>query len=252
MLFIGSMQKISALVLKQEYYQIRIYHLKNAEQEGRVDEYLKDAYLPALHRAGISQVGVFKPIVETGKTAESRSIYVLIPFRTQNDLFKLNSRLEKDRQYKLAGAAYLDAKYNDPPYVRIETILLKAFEGSPKLELPNLKGDRKDRVYELRSYEGHTEKISANKIDMFNSGDEIGLFRRLGFNAVFYGEVIAGSAMPNLMYMTSFENREEREKHWDSFRKDEEWKRLSALPEYQKNVSKSNIWLLFPAEYSDI
>jgi hypothetical protein len=36
-------------------------------------------------------------------------------------------------------------------------------------------------------------------------GGEVPLFVRLGFNAVFYGEVIVGSHMPNLMYMTTFE-----------------------------------------------
>ena len=47
---------------KQEYYSIRIYQLKNADQEARVDKYLQAALLPALHRQGITDVGVFKPI----------------------------------------------------------------------------------------------------------------------------------------------------------------------------------------------
>ncbi len=68
----------------------------------------------------------------------------------------------------------------------------------------------------------------------------------------FYGEVIAGSRMPNLMYMTTFENMASREKHWDSFRNDPEWKTLSAMPKYQKNVSKSDIIFLRPTDYSDI
>ena len=81
----------------------------------------------------------------------------------------------------------------------------------------------KERVYELRSYEGHTEKISKNKIKMFNDGDEVGLFKRLNFNAVFYGEVVAGSRMPNLMYLTTFENHPDRDAHWKSFSADEYW-----------------------------
>ena len=36
---------------------------------------------------------------------------------------------------------------------------------------------------------------------MFNEGGEIRLFARLNFNAVFYGDVLAGDRMPNLMYM---------------------------------------------------
>jgi len=57
--------------------------------------------------------------------------------------------------------------------------------------------------------------------------------------------------MPNLMYMTTFENMDERTKHWDAFKNDTEWKRLSGLPEYQHNVSKADIMLLRVAEYSD-
>jgi hypothetical protein len=119
------------------------------------------------------------------------------------------------------------------------------------MNLPHLKGERKNRVYELRSYESHTEKIFKNKVQMFNEGDEIGLFKRLNFNAVFYSEVIAGSKMPNLMYMTCFENKEDRDEHWKNFVADPQWKKLSAIPEYQNNVSKNEQIFLRPAAYSD-
>jgi hypothetical protein len=133
----------------------------------------------------------------------------------------------------------------------MENILLEAFPLAPKMQLPALKSGKKDRVYELRSYESATEKIYRNKVQMFNEGGEIALFKRLNFNAIFYGNVIAGSKMPNLMYMTSFENMEDRDNHWKTFSADPEWKKLSALPEYQKNVSHIDITLIYPAEYSD-
>ena len=87
---------------------------------------------------------------------------------------------------------------------------------------------------------------------MFNEGGEVALFARLHFNALFYGEVIAGSAMPNLMYMTSFENKSDRDEHWKAFGNDPEWKKLSARKEYQNNVSKITIEFLRPTEYSDL
>jgi hypothetical protein len=107
-------------------------------------------------------------------------------------------------------------------------------------------------VYELRSYESPTEKLHVNKVHMFNEGGEVPLFKRLGFNAVFYADVINGSHMPNLMYMTSFDNLAAREEHWKTFVADAEWKKLSALPEYQHNVSKAEIILLHAADYSDL
>jgi hypothetical protein len=133
----------------------------------------------------------------------------------------------------------------------METILLQAFPLAPVMQTPGLKAEKKDRVYELRSYESATEKIFQNKVQMFNQGDEIGLFKRLHFNAVFYSEVIAGSKMPNLMYMTSFENMTDREAHWKAFGNDPFWKKLSGMPEYQDNVSHIDITFLRPADYSD-
>ena len=41
-----------AFQIKREFYEIKIYHLKTPAQAQRVDQYLKDAYIPALHRAG--------------------------------------------------------------------------------------------------------------------------------------------------------------------------------------------------------
>ncbi len=87
---------------------------------------------------------------------------------------------------------------------------------------------------------------------MFNEVGEIALFKRLNFNAIFYSEVIAGGKMPNLVYMTSFENMADREAHWKIFSADAEWKKISAMPEYQHNVSHIDITFLRPATYSDL
>jgi len=43
-----------------------------------------------------------------------------------------------------------------------------------------------------------------------------------------------------------------REAHWKTFSADAEWKKLSALPEYQHNVSKADIVFLHATDYSDI
>lgn len=233
---------------KQEFYEIRIYHLKTDAQERIVDSYLKNAYLPALHKAGIRTVGVFKTVEQD--TAD-RKIYVLTPFKTLEQMTETANSIASDKAYLQAGKEYLDAQYATPPYTRQESILLKAFSHNPVMQSPALKGPRNERIYELRSYESHTEKIFRNKVHMFNEGGEVALFKRLGFNAVFYGEVLAGSRMPNLMYMTTFENKASRDAHWKSFVDDPEWKKLSSMPEYQNNVSKIDIFFLRPTEYSD-
>src|SRR5205085_2266819 len=102
-----------------------------------------------------------------------------------------------------------------------------------------------------RSYESATEKLHRNKVNMFNEGGEVALFARLNFNAVFYAAVIAGSRMPNLIYMTSFENLNDRNEHWKIFGADPEWKKISSMPEYQNNVSKADIILMKALPFSD-
>jgi len=238
---------VNAKDVKKYYYQIKIYHLANESQEKKTGEYLETAYLPALHRAGIKSVGVFTP---AKKDTGDQLLYVFIPFKSFTEFEELESKLAKDAQYQTDGKTYIDAVYNDVAYKRFESIILKAFSGMPGFDVPALTAPKPERIYELRSYEGPSEKYYVNKVKMFNDGDEVGLFKRLGFNAVFYAEVLSGSHMPNLMYMTTFNSMEERDKHWDAFGKDPQWKALTAM-EYQHNVSKAEIFLLHPTAYSD-
>lgn len=235
---------------KKEYYSILIYHLKDAEQERRMDNYLKDALLPALHRSGTANVGVFKPL--GNDTAADRRVYVFIPGKSPEYLLQLPKTLLTNIAYQNAAKDFIEAAWDKPTYTRQETIILEAFPGMPKMELPGLTGPKSERIYELRSYESPTDKLYRNKVDMFNKGDEVGIFRRLGFNAVFYAEVLSGSHMPNLMYMTTFDNRASRDEHWKAFSADEQWKALLAKPEYNHNVSRAEILFLQPTAYSDI
>lgn len=231
------------------FYKLTLYHFSSPAQEATLDHYLAKAYLPALHRAGIKQIGVFKPLAND--TSADKMIYVLVPLQTMKELLTLPGQLKKDAAYLESAKPYLDAKYNQPPYSRMETILLRAFSFAPQLTPPDFRTDKKDRVYELRSYESPTEKLNINKVEMFNEGGEIAIFKRLRFNAIFYGEVIAGSSMPNLMYMTSFKNMADHDAHWKAFGNDPEWKTLSGKEEYQNNVSYHDIRLTRPADYSD-
>jgi hypothetical protein len=246
--FILGISVSSANAAKSYYYQIKIYHYKTLAQEGRIERYLEQAYVRALHRAGIKTVGVFKPVKQD---STDMRIYVFTPFRSLDKLTGIDKKIQADTKYLTDGEDYISADFKDAPYSRVETLLLKAFPLMPAPAVPNLTGNKADRVYELRSYESATEKYNFNKVRMFNDGDEVGLFKRLGFNAVFYAEVIAGGHMPNLMYMTTFNNKQDRDKHWETFSNDAYWKSLSAKAEYQNNVSHADIVFLYPAAYSD-
>ncbi len=248
-LFVFSALALNSTAQKKEWYEIKLYHCSGNVQVQQVDAFLQTAYLPALHRAGIKNVGVFKPI-ENDTIADKR-IYILIPFQSFKQTAELPEKLQKDMQYATDGKDYFNAPYNNPPYTRMESVLLQAFDSMPLLQSPHFSTPASERIYELRSYEGATENIHANKMEMFNKGNEFSIFKHLGFNTIFCGEVFAGSHMPNLMYMTSFENMLSHDEHWKNFVADTEWKKLSAMPQYQNNVSHIDIILMHPTVYSD-
>jgi hypothetical protein len=233
---------------KRDFYELRTYHIENASQESQLDTYLKDALLPALHRNGVAKVGVFKPVASQADAG--KKVYLFIPYSSMKDYSKMEGKLSKDQTYQAAGSAYINAPHDNPPYKRIETAFLQAFTGQPRFTESKVTGPKKDRVYELRSYESQTEKLYKQKVKMFNSG-EMDIFTKLDFNPVFYGEVIAGANMPNLMYMTTFTNMESRDAHWKAFGTDPDWDRMKVMPEYQNIMNRNDQRLLYPTDYSD-
>ena len=234
---------------KQEYFEIKIYHVAQKAQEDRVDVYLKEIYLPALHRAGIRQAGVFKPIEVD--TAFGKLIYVFIPFKTIDQFMQLPEVLGKDQVFNTTGKSFTDAPFDNPPYIRFESILLKAFMNMPQFKAPKFATAPAERIYELRSYESATEAKAVKKIEMFNQGGEMKVFESLGFNPVFFGEVLIGSHQPNLMYMTTFSDRASHDALWKAFGVHPDWIRLKGMDEYKNTVSKANPYLLHPTSYSD-
>jgi len=231
------------------YYEIRIYRISGPSQEARMDDFLKNAFIPAVHRAGISTVGVFKPVEQD--TAFGKIVYVFIPYKNVEQFLELGAKLEKDQEYQKSGKAFLDAPYDDPSFARYETVFLKAFSYMPEFRIPSLTTPANERIYELRSYESATEAKATKKIQMFNEGGEIGIFEKIGANAVFYAKVIMGSNMPGLMYMTTYANMKSHDDCWAAFREHPDWKTLSQLEEYKNTVSKIHVSLLHPTSYSD-
>src|SRR6267154_2766177 len=130
----------------KEFYEIKTYKLKNKSQEELVHTYLTYQFLPAAHRLGIKKVGIFTPL-ETDTTYGKR-IVVLMPYSSLSQLSELNDLLNAAEEYSPKAKGYIDAEYTNPPYDRIESVLLRAFSGMPKMEAPQLESSRADRIYE--------------------------------------------------------------------------------------------------------
>ncbi|MGZ4963288.1 MAG: NIPSNAP family protein [Limisphaerales bacterium] len=224
-----------------EFYELRLYHLRQGAMQKRFDEYLKNALVPALNRAGISAVGVFNVMFGP----DSPTVYLLLPHKDLASFAALNDRLGRDEEYLKSDG--VSAPPSDPLYVRIESSLMVSFDGLPQLVVP----PRKSRIFELRTYESHSKKANKKKIEMFNRG-EIAIFKRTGLAPVFFGETLIGSKLPNLTYMLTFADMAEREKNWATFIADPEWKKMNSIPEYATAVSNISNIFLRPTAYSQI
>jgi hypothetical protein len=231
---------------RQEFYELRVYTLKNETQEKLIESHFQNTAIPALNRLGSQHVGVFKELRPEGQT----KIYVLIPFASLEDYLATQEKLAKDEKYTLAGAAYLNAPAKDPAYERIQSSLMKAFAHFPKLEVP----ENKPRIFELRRYESASEAASKKKIEMFNEKGEIDIFKRVGLTPVFFGETLIGEMRPNLTYMLAFDDMEEHDRNWKAFGADAQWQQIRAVPEYadSKIVSRITRTFLIPAACSQI
>jgi len=229
-----------------EFYELRVYSLKNELQQKLVEEYLKNAAIPALNRLNVKHVGVFTEMQPTGQT----KIYVLTPYNSLNHFNEISEKIGRDAEFISKGASYLNAPATGPAYERIESSLLKAFKHSPKLVVPQ----QKPRIFELRQYQSASEAAGKKKIEMFNDQGEIDIFKRLGFNPVFWGETVIGPLRPNLTYMVTFDDLDAKAAHWKSFVDDAQWKKISTVPEYADAllVNKITSTMLVPTVYSQI
>jgi len=233
-----------------EFYVWRRYVLRNGTQLRRLADFLQKAAVPALNRLGHKPIGAFEVVF--GMPAPT--VFLLTPCSSLDSLAALDAGLDADTEYAAAGAPYIDAPATDAPYVRQEVALLSAFPKMPRVEVPAATAAKGPRLFELRTYENPSEKAQRAKIRMFTDMGEIEIFRRCGLTPVFFSRTIVGLHIPNITYMLVHDNMAGREKSWDNFRNDPEWKKVAATPGYSDAEIVSNITTVFlrPAAYSQI
>jgi hypothetical protein len=245
MIAFGQVSKTSA----REFYLIQIYHCSSNQQIQGIDTYLQNTYIPYLHKTGIQKVGVFAPIAND--TASDKKLYVWVPMQSLNMLDKLDKALEQLNPMGKNEIVDLENADSSLPYNRIERIVTKSFKYQAQFEKNTSLTKSPDRIYEYRSYESPTENAHLRKVHMFNEGGEITLFKRLNFNAIFYSKAIVGDRMPNLIYITSFNNMADRDAHWKAFSASPEWQSISNMPKYMKSVNRNETVLMTARMYAD-
>jgi len=227
----------------RDYYEWRTYRAKDAAHQQLISDYVQRACLPAWKRLGVGPVGAFTELGPNGTPA----LHLLLTYPTLAAFASARDRLEHDAGYLKAAAGYLAAQAADPAFERINSWLMVAFAGAPRITPPA----SKSRVLELRTYESFSEERARKKVDMFNNG-EIPIFPNCGFENVFFGETLIGSGLPSLKYMLAAPDMAANEAGWKKFLVDPAFVALKNDSQYADTVSKITKLFLAPTDYSQI
>ncbi|HVW87157.1 MAG TPA: NIPSNAP family protein [Bryobacteraceae bacterium] len=233
-----------------EYYDLRRYQLVSGPGTKLTDRYFADAFIPALNRLGIGPVGAFS--VYFGP--DTPAYYLLLPSGKLETLVTADLEVAKDSAFMKAAAPFWDAPAGTPPYVTIESTLLRAFEGYPKLTVPPAATGKQKRIYQLRTYVSPTNMDHVRKVEMFHHG-EFDIFAKAGAANVFFADALIGPRLPSLTYMLSFPDMPALETAWDKFLADPDWKKLSSDPRFKlepPTVSNVTSLVLRPLPYSQV
>ncbi|MEO1614321.1 MAG: NIPSNAP family protein [Planctomycetota bacterium] len=232
-----------------EHYEVRTYHLGEKGDAAALDEYLKNALIPALNRQSDDPVGVFAP-AENDEN-DCNCVFVVIPQRSLDGMASKNRLISRDKEFLAAAETYHSRSPKQPVFERVSSELLVAMACMPELKVPEGTLQNPDRVYELRLYESATERLGDLKVDMFNNG-EVPIFLDSGVIPVFIGQALIGPQTPNLTYLTVYPSEEARLKAWDAFRAHPDWQTLKSVKKYRGTVSRIDKYILKPKPYSQM
>ena len=234
---------------KNVIIELRHIQLRNSadNQRQRTTEFIDKHAIPAYQRAGAGPVGAFVSSIGP----ETPFLLQLVTYPSLAAMEQIRAKMADDSAFQKALEAF-----NAQPglnYVRIDSSLLRGFDGFPTVQPPPGVGQRPSRIFEVRQYESNNLSTLRRKIKMFNDG-EIGIFKRLGMQPVFFGETLIGQRQPNLTYMLSYEDLAAREKAWRAFGSDPEWQKMRVMPGYSDAEIVSNItnYLVSPLPFSPI
>jgi hypothetical protein len=245
---IASTARVAAAAPANAFLELRRIQLRNSpdNQRQRHNEFLREQ-LAAFQRAGASGTGAWASSI----APNGPFLLTLIGYPSFASIEQIYAKVAADAAYRKAADAF-----NGQPglsYERMESSILRAFDGYPSIVPPPNDGKRPARLFEVRTYESNNTATLARKIKMFNDG-EIGAFQRAGGQPVFFGETIAGPNQPSLTYMLSYEDLAGRDKVWKAFGADPEWQKLRATPGLSDAEIVSNIsnYLVTPLPFSQI
>ena len=111
--------------------------------------------MPAAQRAGIGPIGFFGPVL----AERAPFILTLASYPSFAAIEASYDKTVADQDFQKGWDAYNTIE--DPAYIRMESALLRGFDGWPVLQVPPTTPQRAARIFELRTYESVNEKPDA-------------------------------------------------------------------------------------------
>ena len=223
---------------KKQIYEWRIYTLTG---DGAVlDDFFKKTLIPAYNRCDVS-VGAFSLYQQS----EIEQRYLLFVYPDLNTYNKVRQTVWNDAVFRDAARPFFEETAPNPAYSEFETYLCEAFDKVPEIRIP----DKSRTLFEFRCYHSPNEDANQRKIKMFNT-EEIDLFDKVGINSVCYGEILAGTRMPALIYLTWYKDEVTRNSAWSDFSAHPDWAAIRNKPEYKNTATNNIAKLLSPMPYS--
>jgi hypothetical protein len=233
----------------RSFLELKTWRLHNSREEQlkHLSDYLETALFPALTRAGATPIAALTTTIGP----DSPTLVTIVQHASLTAFESALAKLEADPAHDKALQQLISG--SGLPFVTTESTLLHSLSIIPEIKLPPPDSSRPARIFELRTYQNQSTPSQQKKAWMFNNG-EIAIFQRLGMNPIFIGEAIAGPRLPNITYMLAFENLAAREKLWQQFGSDPEWKKLDAPPELKDPEIVANIsnTILTPRPFSPL
>ena len=226
--------------VKKEIYEWRIFTVTG--DETMLDNYFKDALIPAYGRFNIP-VGAFK----TSNPKDKNQRYLIFVYPDLSTYDKVRKAVWEDKAYQDAARSFFEASAPKPVYSDFQTYICEAFDKLPQMRMP----DKSRTVFEYRNYYSPNEDANKRKINMFNV-EEIATFEKVGVNGVCYGEILSGTRMPALIYLTWFKDEESRVKAWADFNKHPDWLEMRNRPQYRNSATNNQSVILAPMPYSKL
>jgi hypothetical protein len=234
----------SAPARKTQVFVQQNYILQAGSQGTRLTNYLGKTYLPALAKVHNGPTLV----LEATLAARLPQVTVLTGYPSVEEMWSVRTKLDADKALEAAT----DAWEAEAPFENLTSSLLRVGDYSPEL-VPLNPPPAVPRVFEMRIYHAPTWKNMRGLEWRFREG-EVRILSKIGAAPILFAPTVIGDDVPNMTWITAFENEAARDKAWAAFGADPDWLKLSAesRQRYGDNPTFRQIRLYRAAAYSPI